>query len=248
MAHLKFKITQNPEEIKEAQRLRYKVFVQEIKGAGEDPAGDAVDEDPFDKVCDHLIIFDQDSRRVIGTYRMLLGGVADAHFGFYTETKFDLRSIRALQGGLLEVGRSCVQKEYRDRTVLNLLWEGIAQYVKAHGVRYIFGSSNIMTGDVRRVSEFFAMFKALGLFQDHGVSPVDEAHRITLMDDVVVDDPRRLFGELPTLFKGYMHIGLKVCGLPAQGDFATALFPVLLDIKDMNKAYKKRFFGDYLQG
>ncbi len=56
----------NDEEIKEAQRLRYKVFAEEM-GAHLPANEDGLDIDEFDAYCDHLLIRDPETLRVIGT-------------------------------------------------------------------------------------------------------------------------------------------------------------------------------------
>lgn len=246
MSHLKVKIASNQEEIKQAQRLRYEVFNLEINGSSRSNGSSGLDQDDFDPVCDHLVIIDTNKDTVVGTYRLLLESVAKKNHGFYTETKFNIDSFKNLDGGLLEVGRSCVQKDYRNRIVLNLLWEGIAQYTILHRVRYIFGSANIMTSDPKAINRYFSMFKQFGLYENMGITPRDKKHAISIDESVKVDGPEKLFENLPTLFKGYMHIGLKVCGYPVEGDFKTALFPVLLDIKRVNRIYRRKFYGDYL--
>ena len=247
MGNIAYKIGCTPEELEQSLRLRFEVFHLEIKGEVRAPNDTRLDHDKFDDVCEHLIIVDTKTNLVVGTYRMLLDSVAKKNFGFYSETKFNIESIKRLEGRSLEVGRSCVQKEYRDKSVLNLLWQGICQYTVANGVRYIFGSANIMTEEPHVASEFFAMFKAAGLFKDLGVRAVDKRHKIELDENITVENPKKLFNALPTLFKGYMSVGLKVCGYPSLGDFGGILFPVILDIKDMSKSYKRRFFGNYLE-
>lgn len=247
MGNVICKIGCTPKELKQALRLRYEVFHLEMKGESASADDSRLDHDRYDDVCEHLMIIDKRSHRVVGTYRMLLDTVAQKNFGFYMETKFNIESIKRLPGRLLEVGRSCVHKDYRDKSALNLLWHGICEYTMAQGVRYIFGSANIMTADPRLAGEFFAMFKALGLFKDMGVRAVDQRHRVELDEAIHLDDPKKFFDRLPTLFKGYMSVSLKVCGYPSLGDFGTILFPVILDIKNMDKSYKQHFLGDYLE-
>jgi len=242
-----YKIGCTPEELRQALRLRYEVFYLEIKGEARAADDERLDHDPYDDVCEHLVIIDKKTNLVVGTYRMLLDSAAQKNFGFYTETKFNIESIKCLHDPQLEVGRSCVHKDYRDKSVLNLLWQGICQYTVANGVRYIFGSANIMTADPFAASQFFSMFKALGLFKDMGVKTIDKQHAVDLDEGIHLQDPKKLFNQLPTLFKGYMSVGLKVCGYPSIGDFGTILFPVILDIKNVNKSYRRRFLGDYLQ-
>ena len=171
--------------------------------------------------------------------------VAKAHQGFFSETKFNIENFKRLEGRLLEVGRSCVHIDYRDRSALNLMWEGIAQYVIRHKVRYLFGSASIMTADVYRVSEYFQMLRMFGFYEERGIIPRVQAHAFPIVENIEVTNPRLLFKQLPTLLKGYMNIGLKVCGYPAMGDFKTAIFPILLDVTKTSEHYRRKFFVRY---
>ena len=246
MSDLKLKIGCTLEELKKAQRLRFEVFDLEMNKNPELTNSGGIDRDEFDDICEHIIVTDESKGMVVGTYRMLLGEAASRHHGFYAETKFDLSAVKRLAGGLLEVGRSCVHKDYRDNQVLNLLWQGIVQYAIKNKVKYIFGCANIMTANLSEISEYYNMFEVLGLIHNIGISPKDKAHAIPIDEKIEVANPKKAYANLPTLFKGYMNIGLKVCGYPVKGDFGTAVFFVLLDIQNMNKSYKRRFFGDYL--
>ena len=243
--NLQLKIGCTPEELKKAQRLRFEVFDLEMAGRSKSFARDALDKDEFDPACEHIIVVDADKDIVVGTYRMLLDSVASKSGGFYSETKFNMDAIKRLEGAKLEVGRSCVHKDYRDHRVLNLLWQGITQYTVKNQVKYIFGCANLMTSDPQEISRYFCAFKALGLFHDH-LHVLPKSHPIKVDENLKIENPKKMYDELPTLFKGYMNVGLKVCGYPVVGDFGIAVFFVLLDIQNMNSTYKKRFFGDYL--
>lgn len=246
MSHLQLKIGCTDRELKKAQRLRYEVFDLEINNKYNPNHSTGLDQDKFDEVCEHLIIIDTEKDMVIGTYRMLLDMVAQKNHGFYSETKFNIDCFKLLDGRLLEVGRSCVHKDYRNRSVLNLLWHGVCQYAMANRVRYIFGSANIMTADLKTVSKFLDMFKSLGLYLDMGITPRNSHYAAAIDESIKAENPKKLYGELPTLFKGYMQIGLKVCGYPVIGDFKNPVFPILLDLKNVSKLYRKHFLGNYL--
>ena len=136
-------------------------------GAGLASARDAgLDKDEFDNICEHLIITDSDNNNIVGTYRMLLDSVAKKNFGFYSEKEFDLRNIKQLEGKLLEVGRSCVHKNYRRKRVLDMLWSGLAEYAIDNEVRYIFGCVSIFTMDPKVVSMYYSLLKQMNHFLD----------------------------------------------------------------------------------
>src|SRR5712692_7905644 len=147
MSDFEIKITRDPDEIHEAQKLRFEVFNLEMKKGLEESYQRGLDVDQFDSVCDHLIVRERNQRRVVGTYRLLLGSEARKHSGFYSEQEFNLENIKKLDGELLELGRSCAHRDYRDRALIHLMWQTIAEYVKNHQVQYLFGCASFPTTD-----------------------------------------------------------------------------------------------------
>jgi len=119
-------------EVAEAQRLGCRVFVEEM-GARLAHA-DGREHDEFDPWCDHPIVRDADSLRVVGTYRMLTPHRARELGRLYSETEFDLARLAALRPALIEVGRSCVRRDYRSGSTILLLWAGLARYMKQGGI------------------------------------------------------------------------------------------------------------------
>ncbi|MFH1360249.1 MAG: GNAT family N-acyltransferase [Candidatus Omnitrophota bacterium] len=248
LSNLKIKIRCSPEELSEAQKLRFQVFNLEMNSGLKSSYATGLDQDAFDEDCEHVIIEDTKHHIVIGTYRMLLDQVARKRKGFYSEKEFDLSPLLRLEGGLLEAGRSCIHKDYRRKSILSFLWQGIAQYAIEHHVRYIFGCASIFTVDPRKVNQTFCMLKKKRYFADLDVHPKDKEHGISINEDLPCEHPEEIFNELPPLFKGYLNLGLKVCGTPAiDREFQTTDFFVILDIKHMNPSYKRRLFGNYLE-
>ena len=141
---LAVRLASSEADIIAAQRLRYRIFV-EMMGAAPRKAIDRRDVDPYDPLCDHLLVEDLalPDAPVIGTYRLLRQSIADAHQGFYSADEFDLGPVlrhAAREGAeLLELGRSCVDPAYRDAGTIQLLWRGIADYLVRHRIGYMFG-------------------------------------------------------------------------------------------------------------
>ena len=115
-------------EIEEAQRLRYKVFAEEM-GAFLPGAHEGIDSDIFDRYCEHLLVRDNSTNKVIGTYRILPPDRARTICGYYAETEFDLTRLSHLRDRMVEVGRSCVHSNYRDGVTIARLWSGLADYM-----------------------------------------------------------------------------------------------------------------------
>jgi putative hemolysin len=119
-----------------AQRLRYEVFNLELGEGLESSVESGRDEDAFDLVCAHLLIFHRPTGAVVGTYRMQTGETAALHMGYYSEQEFDFAPFEPVRQEILELGRACVHKNHRNLAALHLLWRGIAAYAVAHGSRY----------------------------------------------------------------------------------------------------------------
>ena len=247
MTHLIIKTIGSREELQAAQRLRFEVFNREMNSGLKTSEAAGLDQDAFDDDCDHLIVKDEKKGAVVGTYRLLRGEKAREGKGFYSEQEFDLSAVKRLDGELLEVGRSCIHKDYRKKSVLNLLWQGIAQYAKTYKVRFIFGCASIFTVDPAEVSEIYHALKTGGYMGDVPVMPKDKRNQTKIQGKNPSSSFEDVLAKLPTLFQGYLTIGIKVCGQPVlDPEFGTTDFFILLDICHMNKAYKKRLFGDYL--
>ena len=243
MSDFEVKITRDQSEVQEAQRLRFEVFNLEMKKGLESSYGLGLDADEFDSLCDHLIVRDLSTRRVVGTYRLLLGSEARRRFGFYAEREFDLQNIKRLDGELLELGRSCAHRDYRDKPLIQFMWQAIANYVKTHRVRYLFGCASFYTTDPGEVSEFHAFLKTRHYAPEKlRVHPRPEHAFAKRVEEVEVNTNPSLFLRLPSLVKGYLRVGALVCGPPAvDGAFGTTDFFLLLDISRMEREYLNRF-------
>src|SRR5918996_2875786 len=159
MADFEVKIATERSEIEQAQRLRFQVFNLELNKGLQSSYAHGLDIDEFDPYCDHLLVRDLKSGDVVGTYRLMLGSQARQNIGFYSEREFDLSQIKLLDGELMELGRSCARKDFRDRALIPLMWEAIADQVKKHQVRYLFGCGSLYTTDIAEVSAIFSLLQ-----------------------------------------------------------------------------------------
>jgi putative hemolysin len=146
---LELRLVKDGPEVAAAQRLRYRVFYEEM-GALPSPATRAsrIDADRFDALADHLVAVDLDRSTerqpcVVGCCRVLRESVAEVHGGFYTAQEFDLGMVRAPRGELMELGRSCVAPDYRNGVVMQLLWRGIADCIDSHHVGLMLGCASL---------------------------------------------------------------------------------------------------------
>jgi L-ornithine Nalpha-acyltransferase len=242
MADFEVKIAVGPKEIEEAQRLRFQVFNLELNKGLKSSYSQGLDIDEFDPFCDHLIVRHLKSGDVVGTYRLLRGSRARQNIGFYSEKEFDLSRIKQLDGELLELGRSCARKDFRDRSLVPLMWEAITEQVRKHQVRYVFGCGSIYTTDVTEVSSMFALLKSRYYAPDEQrVFPMADYEFAGLDNDAALNDEQELFQKLPSLIKGYLRSGALVGGPPAlDSAFGTADFFLLLDFTTLKGEYMKR--------
>lgn len=239
------KIATGNADIDKALRLRFEVFKLEMGKVISRDFDKQLNVDEYDKFCDHLIVIDKNKNLVVGTYRLLPGSNVDKNLGFYSERFFDIANIKKLKGGMLELGRSCVHKDYRDQLVINLLWTGIANYIKEHKVRYLIGSVRLASVEPKEVSMAFSLIKecyyAPSVFR---VKPKPENTFGGLIKDIELTNPDEVLKNLPALVKGYLRLGVRVCGEPAiNTDLGSVVLFILLDINRMSPAYKRHFFG-----
>jgi putative hemolysin len=242
MADFEVKIATEPSEIEQAQRLRFQVFNLELNKGLKTSYDRGLDVDEFDRYCDHLIVRDLNSGDVVGTYRLLRGSQARQNIGFYSEKEFDLSCIKKLGGELMELGRSCARKDFRDRALIPLMWEAISEQVRKYSVRYLFGCGSLYSTETAEVSAIYSLLKNKYYApDDFRVRPVSKCVFHGLADDLTGTDEQALFQKLPSLIKGYLRTGALVCGPPAlDNDFGTTDFFLLLDFATLKDEYLKR--------
>ncbi|SNX75061.1 ornithine-acyl[acyl carrier protein] N-acyltransferase [Cereibacter ovatus] len=212
--HLVLRLAASERDLKAAQRLRYRVFVEELGGSG-----DLVDHaarlecDAFDAHCDHLLLIDR--RRdaaalddVVGVYRLLPGDRADACGRFYTEGEYDLGPLRRSGRRLLELGRSCVDADYRGGPAMFLLWGGLADYVLDRGAELLFGVASFHGTDVAALAE------PLSWLHHHHLAPEELRVRVNPDCGMAMDlieaariDRRAAMLAMPPLIKAYLRLG-----------------------------------------
>jgi putative hemolysin len=225
------------DEVREAQRLRYKVFAEEM-GATLKPSAERLDVDIFDDFCEHLIIRDTESLKVIGTYRVLPPHQAKQMGCFYSDSEFDLIRLRHLRHKMVEVGRSCVHRDYRSGGVIMALWSGLGQYMKKNDYEIMLGCASVQMGD----GGHYAASLSTMLNSNH---LTDIEYRVFPRLALPVEKlNNQLDVEPPALIKGYLRLGAKVCGNPAwDPDFNTADFLTMLRMEDIHPRYAKHFLG-----
>jgi len=223
---LAMQLARTNEDLEAIQRLRYQVFTEEM-GAVFPEAVDGLDCDRFDPWCKHLMVKEVSSGRVVGTYRMMTPQNAKRAGGYYAAQEFDLT----------EVGRSCTHPDWRDGSVIMMLWAGVIEFVMHGGFRYILGCASVsLRDDGVTAAEVWRVARGM-------MAQQPEAVRVVPLNRYPVEKlDRPLPARVPPLIKGYLNLGAKICGEPAwDPDFNTADFPVLLDMHAMDPRYRKHF-------
>jgi putative hemolysin len=220
-------------EVEAAQRLRFEVFNLELGEGLVHSYGDRLDADAFDAVCDHLLVFERASGRVVGTYRLQTGTMAGAALGYYSEREFDFAPFESRRAHIVELGRACVHAEHRSFAVLGLLWRGIAAYAAARGARYLVGCSSLTSMDE---AEGAAAWRRL---QVHVVEPeLASAPHAAFACSLAIEGPPP---KIPRLLTAYLALGAKVCAPPAiDRDFGTIDFLTWLDLEASGVAEERR--------
>lgn len=245
---LEVRLAASEAEIEEAQRLRYRVFVEE-KGAQVCAAGhrEKRDFDEFDDCCDHLLVLEHGGQRarVVGTYRLLRRSTLPAGGRFYSASEFDLSVLLATDGEILELGRSCVDPDYRSRAAMQLLWRGIAAYVDYYGIRLMFGCGSLHGADPALHAATISY-----LYHYHLAPPELRMRalpeRFTAMDVLPreVLDARAEFAALPALIKGYLRLGGYVGdGAVIDADYNTLDVGIVVKTELVTARYAQRYAG-----
>jgi putative hemolysin len=238
---LKIEWAQHLDQVREAQRLRYQVFAQEM-GARLPDTLPGHDIDSFDDYCEHLLIRDEVTDQVIGTYRVLTPAQAQRAGSTYSDAEFDLSRLDAFRPRMVELGRSCVHAEHRHGGVIMALWGALAEFMVRNKLDVMIGCASIPMLHQGVVSGEVAASIWHQLKQTH---LADAAHQVTPRLPLPVEqwEVNTAF-EPPALIKGYLRLGAKVLGAPAwDPDFNTADLPMLMKIDDMPARYRKHFLG-----
>ncbi len=244
-------------DIRRAQRLRYQVFYNEM-----DAIADAMtvmtrrDEDPYDPICDHLLVVDKSAQglkrrpwpvrpRVVGTYRMLRQEVAQLYDGFYSQGEYDIASLmeRKQDHNFVEVGRSCVLKPYRNRRSVELLWQGLWTYVRENDGDVMIGCASFSSTDPSE--------HAMALSYLHHYASPPEDWYVRAHDHLHVDmnmvpkediNMKAALKAMPPLIKGYLRLGAYIGdGAVIDHQFGTTDVLIILPVEAMDVRYFSYF-------
>ncbi|HEX2100362.1 MAG TPA: GNAT family N-acyltransferase [Candidatus Synoicihabitans sp.] len=228
------RLARHAEDITAAQRLRYAVFNLELNEGLAESAASGRDADPFDDVCDHLLVTDRTTEQVVGTYRMQTGPRAGQQRGYYSEQEFDFAPFEPARAQILELGRACVAAAHRNQVVLGLLWKGIAGYARDHGARYLVGCSSLTSQDETAGLATYELVARTNLVESRWRTSPRPAWRCRPGPAVALPVPR--------LMAAYLAIGAMICGEPAiDREFGTIDFLTWLDLDALPERVQNKY-------
>lgn len=221
--------------LREAQALRYRVFSSEfdaqLKGADQ-----GLDMDDYDHHCAHIGVRDLNTGALVATTRLLDHRAAERLGRFYSEEEFSLDGLGSLQGPVLEIGRTCVDPDYRNGGTIAVLWSELAEVLNEGGYRYLMGCASIPMRDggiqaravMQRLRDRYLCQQNLRAEPKTPLPPLEL--------------PDNLTAELPPLLKAYMRLGAKICGEPCwDPDFGVADVFILLKRDELCPRYARHF-------
>lgn len=226
--------------IKEAQALRFRVFGKEM-GAKLKTESEGLDYDEVDSYCDHLVVYDNLNKKIVGYTRLLNQDQAERLGRFYSQSEFNLDQVLTLPGRFLEIGRTCVDPDYRGGAVLTTLWSALVQYALEGQFNYLLGCASITPGP-----SGFAIDAVYRNIDAKNIAPS------SLQVTPSIPVPRELRCErdesgIPPLLKAYFRFGAVVCGEPCwDEDFNCMDLFMLLPLDQLQERYSKHYMRGYI--
>ncbi len=240
------KLAETDADLRAAQRLRYDVFVTELGGGGTLVDHDAqLERDRFDPFFDHLLLTDLRRDQVVGVYRVMRAEMAERAGGFYSASEYDLTLLLHSKRRVLELGRSCLHRDYRGGMAMYHLWQGLAQYVARHDIEVLFGVASFHGTDIA------ALAQPLSLLHHRHLAPPPMrvkalAHAFQDMNVIAEDqlDRKAAMVKMPSLIKAYLRLGGSVGeGAFVDHAFNTVDICLIMDTKEMNAQQARLYSG-----
>ena len=225
--------------IREAQALRYRVFGKEM-GAKLKTESEGLDYDEVDSYCDHLVVYDNSQQKIVGYTRLLNQHQAQRLGHFYSQNEFNLDQVLALPGRFLEIGRTCVDPDYRGGAVLTTLWSALVQYALEGEFNYLLGCASITPGPSGYAID--AIFRNIDA---KNIAPTSIGVKPSRPVPPELRCQRDESG-IPPLLKAYLRFGALICGEPYwDKDFNCMDLFVLLPLDQLKDRYIKHYMRDY---
>lgn len=234
-------IAKSEKDLRAAQELRFQVFFDEFhaKALTEQHAA-GLDSDKFDPICQHLLVVDNEhDKKVIATTRLLLSQQKPADMPYIAQEEFSIPMLDAVTDNCMEVGRSCVHKDYRDGKAIQLLWRGITKLIFDHDIRYLFGCASFHATDVKEIAYELSYLHHYCMDPDIHVARALDYQSMDRMPKAEIDRDTAL-GKLPPLIKAYLSLGGVVGdGVALDPDFKTLDILITVDVSKVPDQYHR---------
>lgn len=231
-----------PHELEEVYRLRYRVFFEELGATSAVSDMLKMDVDSFDRYCDHLVV--TYFGKIVGTYRLLpLKRLGSQGVPCYSQSEFDVSSLReSLNDNVLELGRTCVEPEFRNGTIATLLWSGVTEYLRTVHVKALFGCVSLHNLSHVEALQISSHFKTIGKWHSTIRTSVCENFRIPSeqLETHIAAPGTNVIAKIPSLLNGYFNLGGKICGGPAyDAEFHCHDFLIMLETENFSPKHLK---------
>lgn len=241
------RIAENDTEVRDAQRLRYAVFVEELGGDGIDvDHEERLERDEFDPAFDHLILYDRarpDGDQAVGAYRVLRDDQLHALGRYYSESEYDLSRLKASGRKLMELGRSCVHPDYRGGAALAQLWVGLLNYTSRHEIEVMFGVASFHGTDLNQIAAPLSLLHHRYLAPEELRARVLNAYYQSADIIPLADlDEGAAIKQVPALIKAYLRLGGVIGdGVFVDKPFNTSDVCIIVDLAKVPKRQRAMY-------
>ena len=222
----------------EAQLLRYQSFFENENSTNKSLR---IDSDQYDDFSEHLVVIDKSysSNKVVGTYRLLNSQKLPKNVDLYTSTEFNIENLLVKNEKILEVGRSCVDKNYRDGRIIKLLWRGLASQIVSQNVDLVIGCASFFENNVDKIKDELSYLIHFHCPPENYDSFPLTSKKVNLKIVKKEDlELKKVFRKLPPLIKAYTRTGAWIGkGAVLDDLFNTIDVCIILKSKNMHKKY-----------
>jgi putative hemolysin len=251
LGSLSTRLAENEAELKEAQKIRYQVFCDELSARQQSKLDTRLEQEQHDMICDHLLVLDnsdENNSKTVGTQRFLVKQSKDTHLPFRSQSEFDLEdlAVRHPEKRFMELGRSCILEPYRSKRTMELMWHGTWSYAVKNKVDVMTGCASFYAESPEEISLALGFLSTLTSDNpEWQVSPTSPNNVAIKQYEKWVTDPKKAIRALPPLIKGYLRLGAYFSdAVVTDEDFGTIDIAVILPVKNINPRYVRYYGAD----
>lgn len=251
LGSLSTRLAVNEAELKEAQKIRYKVFCDEFSARQHTKLDTSLEQEHHDLICDHLLVLDksdENNPKTVGTQRFLVKQSKDTHLQFRSQTEFDLEDLAARhpEKRFMELGRSCILEPYRSKRTMELMWHGTWSYAVNNKVDVMTGCASFYAQSPEEISLALGFLSTLTSNSPEWQVSATSSNNIAIKQyEKMVTDPKKAIRTLPPLIKGYLRLGAYFSDtVVTDEDFGTIDIAVILPVKNINPRYVSYYGAD----